>query len=66
MAMILSGIVVAIAIAFGASYFLTAEQETAWMVNSSSATRVGDPGENLVGPDWSGQARPGEANATQG
>jgi hypothetical protein len=55
MGMILSGIVVAIAIAVGAGVFLRSEQEPAWQVYSTASTRVGDPGENLVGANWSGE-----------
>jgi hypothetical protein len=56
MGMILTGIVVSIAIAFGASYFLlnAQQQQPAWQVYSSESTRVGDPGHNLVGQNWTG------------
>lgn len=62
MGMILSGIAVAIAIGFGAgSFFLNnQEQLLAWQVYSSTSARVGDPGYNLVGRDWTGEARPGD------
>ena len=56
MGMILTGIVVAFAIAIGAGYFMRAEQQPAWLVNTSSSTRVGDPGQNLVGPAWTGES----------
>lgn len=61
MGMILSGIAVAVAIGFGAGYFFLNSQEQllAWQVYSSTSTRVSDPGYNLVGRDWSGEARPG-------
>ncbi|MBA3448440.1 MAG: hypothetical protein H0T56_12705 [Pseudaminobacter sp.] len=55
MGMILTGIVVAFAIAIGAGYYLRGEQEPAWQVYSTDSTRVGDPGENLVGPAWTGE-----------
>jgi len=57
MGMILTGIVVAAAIAFGAGYFFLDEQqqEPAWRVYSTDSTRVGDPGHNLVGQNWSGE-----------
>jgi hypothetical protein len=55
MGVILSGIVVAVALAIGAGVILRGEQELAWEVYSTSSTRVGDPGENLVGPNWSGE-----------
>ncbi|RLP24976.1 hypothetical protein [Mesorhizobium sp. YM1C-6-2] len=63
MGMILTGMVVAIAIAFGAGYFLldVQQQKPAWQVYSTDSTRVGDPGHNLVGQNWSGD--PGN-NAT--
>jgi hypothetical protein len=66
MGMILTGIVVAIAIAIGAGYFLlsTQQQRPAWQVYSSDSTRVGDPGHNLVGQNWTGE--PGGSSATAG
>jgi Na+/H+-translocating membrane pyrophosphatase len=63
MGMILTGIVIAFAIAIGAGYYLNTEQQPAWVVNSSSSTRVGDPGQNLVGPAWTGE--PGPIDAPQ-
>lgn len=54
MGMILTGIVVAFAIAIGAGYYLSAQQEPAWQVFSTDSTRVGNPGQNLVGQDWTG------------
>ncbi|RUM95833.1 hypothetical protein EET67_20785 [Pseudaminobacter arsenicus] len=56
MAVIIMSIVVTLIIAFGASYFLSAEHTPAWEVYSTSSTRVGDPGENLVGPAWTGSS----------
>ncbi|MCF6119349.1 hypothetical protein L2449_21150 [Mesorhizobium muleiense] len=57
MGMILTGIVVSIVIAFGAGYFLLSaqQQQPAWQVYSSESTRVGDPGHNLVGQNWTGE-----------
>ena len=64
MGVILSGIVVAVVIAVGAGFYLRTEQEPAWQVYSSDAsTRVGDPGQNLVGPDYSGEPGGGAAQA---
>ncbi len=64
MGVILTGIVAAVAIAIGANFVLRAEQEPAWQVYSTESTRVGDPGNNLVGPNWSGVGRvPTEADA---
>lgn len=63
MGMILSGIVVTGAIAFGAGYYLLNVQpeQLAWQVYSTVSTRVSDPGHNLVGQNWSGD--PGRASA---
>jgi hypothetical protein len=55
MRMILTGIVLAIVIAIGAVYVLRAQQEPSWQVFSTDSTRVGDPGHNLVGQNWSGE-----------
>lgn len=55
MRMILTGIVVAIVIAIGAGYVLLAQQEPSWQVFSTDSTRVGDPGHNLVGQNWTGE-----------
>lgn len=57
MGMILTGIVVALAIAVGAGIFLmnAPQQQPAWQTYSTESTRVGDPGHNLVGQDWSGE-----------
>lgn len=55
MRMILTGIVLAIVIAVGAGYLLQAQQETSWQFFSTDSTRVGDPGHNLVGQNWTGE-----------
>ncbi len=54
--MIFAGIVAATVIAIGAGFVLRDEgrQRLAWEVYSTSSTRVADPGENLVGPAWTG------------
>jgi len=64
MGMIVTGVVVAFAIAIGASYFVGAQGDdrAAWQVYSTSSARVGDPGENLVGPGWTGE---GEVSAAE-
>ena len=64
MGMILTGIVVAVAIAFGAGiFFLNApQQKPAWQAYSTDSTRVGDPGHNLVGQNWSGESDGGAAD----
>lgn len=57
MGAVLSGIAVAVVIAVGASFVLRGEQQPpAWQVHSTESTRVGDPGHNLVGPGWTGDA----------
>jgi hypothetical protein len=55
MGVILTGIVVAVVIAVGAGFVLRGEQEPAWQVYSTESARVGDPGHNLVGPNWTGE-----------
>lgn len=67
MGMIFTGIVGAIAIAIGASYVSRAADQDlpVWRVYSSSSARVGDPGQNLVGPDWTGDAEVGAAGAAR-
>lgn len=59
MGMILTGIVVAGAIAFGSGYYFLNMQteQPAWQVYSTDSTRVGDPGHNLVGQNWTGDPR---------
>ena len=63
MGVILIGIAAAIVIAIGASFVLDAEQQPAWQVYSTQSTRVGEPGDNLVGPAWSGESGGGAAQA---
>lgn len=63
MGVVLSGILVAVVLAVGAGFILSAEQEPAYEAFSTTSTRVGDPGENLVGPNWSGEPGGGEAHA---
>ena len=56
MGVVIFGIVAAILLAVGAGAYLTSEQERpAWQVYSTSSTRVGDPGFNLVGKNWTGE-----------
>lgn len=57
MGAILIGIVAAILIAIGFGYVLPREQAPAWKVFSTTSTRVGDPGENLVGLRWMGDPK---------
>lgn len=65
MGVILTGIVVAIAIAVGAGYLMRAEQNAAWQVYSTPSTRVGDPGQNLVGPAWTGEPGSGAVDTAE-
>lgn len=64
MGMIFAGIVVAVVVAVGAGYFFQTRQEPAWQVFSTESTRVGDPGNNLVGQNWTGE--PGNASRGNG
>jgi len=45
----------------GAGYFLPKEQKQAWQVYSTTSTRVGDPGGNLVGSGWTGESTVAQA-----
>ena len=54
MGAIMSGIVAAIAFAVFAAFTLSAVQEPVYKKYSSTSTRLGDPGYNLVGETWSG------------
>lgn len=65
MGVILTGIVVAIAIAVGAGYFMTSEQRPSWEVYRTQSTRVGDPGHNLVGSAWTGNPESGAIAAAE-
>ena len=67
MGTIFAGIVAAIVIAIGASFILRDEgqQRLAWEVYSTESTRVADPGENLVGPGWTGEGEVGAAAASE-
>jgi hypothetical protein len=59
MKMILGAIAVAIAIGVGAALVLNSTHRPAYEVYSADASvRVGDPGHNLVGQNWSGNPRP--------
>jgi hypothetical protein len=51
---LLTGIVVAVVVAIGVGCFLPLTPEPTWQAYSSTSARVGDPGSNLVGPDWTG------------
>jgi hypothetical protein len=51
---IMSGIAAAIVLGVIAAIVLSMNQKTVYEVYTSSSTRVGDPGDNLVGKTWSG------------
>ncbi|HEY0352183.1 MAG TPA: hypothetical protein VGC68_00935 [Enterovirga sp.] len=54
MKVILSSIVAALVLGALAGVILNEAQRPAYEVFSTSMTRVGNPGSNLVGPNWSG------------
>lgn len=51
---ILSGILIAGIVAVVASFALSEAQRPAYERYSTTSVRVGEPGNNLVGADWSG------------
>jgi hypothetical protein len=59
MKVILTSLLIALVIGVAASLILTPQHRPAYEVYSTESVRVGDPGNNLVGENWSGQpARP--------
>jgi hypothetical protein len=54
---ILSGIAAAVVFGIIAAVVLFAVQEPAYRAYSTTSTRVGDPGTNLVGKGWTGDPR---------
>lgn len=62
MKVIVSGIVAAALIGGLAAFVLNEQQRSSYQAFSTSSARVGDPGENLVGPRWNGINVPGEQN----
>jgi hypothetical protein len=59
MKVILGAVLIAIVLGVVAALVLNATQRPAYEAYATSGTRVGDPGHNLVGPNWSGNPRPG-------
>lgn len=51
---IVSGILIALVVAVVASFALSEAQRTSYDRYSTTSVRVGEPGNNLVGADWSG------------
>jgi hypothetical protein len=54
--MVMLGVVGAVVLAIFVSLVLGTQQRTAYESFAAEGVRVGDPGHNLVGPDWSGDA----------
>lgn len=54
MRVILTSIVVAVLIAVAAGLVMGSGQKAIYQAQEMPAVRIGDPGHNLVGPDWSG------------
>lgn len=59
MKVILSAIVASVLLGVAAAAILGQMQRPAYEVFSTSMTRVGNPGSNLVGSNWSGLAEEG-------
>ncbi len=60
MGVVISGIVLACVIGLGAGFFFlnTQDNQPSWQVyQSTQSARVGDPGDNLVGKNWTGEGR---------
>ncbi len=55
MKVIILSAVVALVLAYAASFILNRGQEPAYEAFVGSGARVGNPGTNLVGPEWTGQ-----------
>jgi hypothetical protein len=56
---LISGIVAAIAFGVIAGFLLSTLQEPVYEAYSTTSTRVGDPGSNLVGRAWPGAPQAG-------
>jgi hypothetical protein len=57
MNIVLTGIAAAIVLGLVAAFVMRADETRAWEAYSTSSTRVGDPGYNLVGKGWSGEPK---------
>jgi hypothetical protein len=55
MNIVLTGIAAAIVLGLVAAFVMRADQTRAWEAYSTSSARVGDPGYNLVGKNWTGE-----------
>ena len=58
MKVILASVLIAVVIGVAAAFVLNTTQRPAYEVYSTQSVRVGDPGHNLVGENWSGQPEP--------
>jgi hypothetical protein len=58
MRMIVSGIIVALVFAGLAGIGYSAAQRPVYQAQPMPSVRVGDPGSNLVGQNWSGNPKP--------
>ncbi|MGH7071490.1 MAG: hypothetical protein ACREFO_15950 [Acetobacteraceae bacterium] len=54
----IAGLVASLVLAVVAGVVLSEVQQPAYRAFASSETRVGNPGHNLVGANWSGLAHP--------
>jgi hypothetical protein len=62
MKVIFGSVLIALLIGVVAALVLNAAQRPAYEAFSTSSTRVGEPGHNLVGDNWSGNpGRPGNS-----
>jgi hypothetical protein len=57
----LLGVTAAVLLALGAATLLINTQEYAYQAYTTSGARVSDPGYNLVGPHWTGEASAGRS-----
>ena len=55
MKVIIVSAVAALVLAYAASFVLNVEQKPAYEAFVGSGARVGEPGNNLVGPNWTGE-----------
>ncbi|HYF52901.1 MAG TPA: hypothetical protein VEA41_01430, partial [Salinarimonas sp.] len=58
MKVIIASAVAALLLGISAALLLNAVQEPAYQAYSTTGARVGEPGANLVGPNWSGNPQP--------
>lgn len=66
MRVILIATLAALVLSIGAAMILRTGQEDSWQAYSTSSTRVGNPGHNLVGQNWSGEPGGGGTAAEGG